>query len=113
MLSRANIVKGSFSMRSLFNCRWERGLSVVFPFLCLMQVQVLPFLLVDENTLMKASALYLKGVDNEPSRYRIIFGIRERNGHPNGCIPVIRSLSNAEYHWECTSVTLVIVFHLL
>lgn len=35
MLSRANIVKGSFSMKSLFNCWWEKVISVVFPFLLL------------------------------------------------------------------------------
>lgn len=32
MLSRANIVKSSFSMKSLFNCWQERVISVVFPF---------------------------------------------------------------------------------
>lgn len=45
MLSRANIVKSSFSMKSLFNCWQERVISAVFPFPLLMQVQVLPFLL--------------------------------------------------------------------
>lgn len=60
-----------------------------------MQVQVLPFLLVHENTLLKVSALYLKVVINETSWYRIIFGIRKRNGHPNVCIPVNLKLIQA------------------
>lgn len=58
-----------------------------------MQVQVLPFLLICENTLIKVSALYLKVVINEASWYRIIFGIRKGNRHLNVYILVIPILS--------------------